>query len=104
MRSVHVNSCICDVQNCRLESSGSKLMRVVSAYSRTSWGGDRVLQHARVLPRLERHLGGAHDGLRGQLLGDIPREARSHAAVRERLDGDEYVRRAAAAETRHGAQ
>ena len=46
-----------------------------------------------VLSRLERHLGGAHRHLRGELGGQIPREAHPHAAVGERLHHRVDVRR-----------
>ena len=70
----------------------------------TSWGGDHVLELAGVLAGLQDHLCAAQHCLRGEGEGDVAREARAHAAVRQRLNHEEHVCGAAAGQARHRAQ
>ena len=70
----------------------------------TSRGGDHVLELAGVLAGLQHHLRAAQHGLCGEGEGDVAREARAHAAVRQRLDHEEDVGGAAAGQAGHCAQ
>ena len=80
------------------------LERVDARDRRAARARHLILEAPGVLAGLEHELRGAHDRLRSERHRDGAREPDLHAAVRERLDGEEHERGAGAGESGHGVE